>query len=319
MVQMACRSHFRRLRGLLRLSQDPPERTCSSSSSAGPGAAQGVSVRQQGFSHGRKTMHRGLAAEFPTSAKHHTNRAQLLPFAGATRVSWPGAFRNARCALRGGAEPRVRTRAALPPPGRPAEPRALPGPALHKRRSAADAAGALQGESPLLGTGGREGRRLLRAGGARTGRTAAPGTAAAGARRALSTLGRGRCQCTVFCGCDRIFISKVVSSQLNRPCSSIADFRVLAVFCCPCTAQTASRAPAAAPRPTGLSAPLQLPLGPGSAAHGKGRRCRLSSASTRIHEGKAADTPGPSSELVFPAFSILQGTPVYHSLIPPKE
>lgn len=37
-------------------------------------------------------------------------------------------------------------------------PVALPGPALHKRRSAADAAGDLQGESQLLGRrkGGRE-------------------------------------------------------------------------------------------------------------------------------------------------------------------
>lgn len=37
------------------------------------------------------------------------------------------------------------------------------------------------------------------------------------------------------------------------------------------------------------------------------------------HEWKAGDKPRPSSELAFPAFSILQGTPIYHSLIPAKE
>lgn len=94
------------------------------------------------------------------------DRAQLLPFAGATLVSCHGCFPEcsvcpaswgwARCRHSGGA-PRAR-----PPRGAPG----AAGPVLHKRRSAADAAGGLQGESQLLGTGGREGSRLLRAGGA---------------------------------------------------------------------------------------------------------------------------------------------------------
>lgn len=74
------------------------------------------------------------------------------------------------CPARWGCAPSQHSSGAAPA-GLPHGAAGLPGPALYKRRNAADAAGGLQGESQLLGTGGREESR----GAAPPSRRGAPG------------------------------------------------------------------------------------------------------------------------------------------------
>lgn len=262
---------FRRLRGLLRLSQDPLERTCRSSSSAGAGTAQGVSVRLQGCGRGREERAPRLGCRAP-----HYGQGSAIPVRWSYTRELPRVL-SGMLAVPCGMGP-----SPVPALERRCPRRAAPWslgrarPALHKRRSAADAAGGLQGESQPLGTGGREegsgAGSCEREGAPGPGRDAGRGCggsalpAALGEPRGSGAAWRGRRQC-------RVFISKDVSSQLTRPYFNTADLRVLAVVSLPM--RSAEPEPRSWPQLRGGPG-CSLPLGPGTAAHGRSHRCHLS-------------------------------------------
>lgn len=147
---------------------------------------------------------------------------------------------------------------------------------------------ASRGRPRSLGTGGREGSRLLRAGGAvswpRRGVGHGGGGSALLAARCASRGSRAQPDVVAlnppvsFCACSGIFISKEVSSQLSRRYFNIAYLRVLALVLLPPTHRRAGAVllPAAPHRRRAAALRSSLPLGPGSVAHGKSHRCHLS-------------------------------------------
>lgn len=143
---------------------------------------------------GGKTKHRCLAAEFPTSVKHHTDRAQLFPFAGATRVSCHGCFPECSVGLTpvSALERRSPRQVAPRSPGHCRASRYISGGARPILPEAS------RGRPRSLGTGGREEGRGVgsseRAERSR-GRAVVSGTAAAGercSRPAARAVGLGR-------------------------------------------------------------------------------------------------------------------------------